>query len=435
MLILSKILLGALCGVFVATGAFGVTGAESATVAKLLAEKQQKMAKLEQCAKKVKGFKIAGISTLGLTAVGVGGNVMLASKQKDISHQITSTKAQIEKKQEELEKINEKIDVANEQKRIEDEKREAEEQRLNNCPGNLYRSIQSLCPNCVTKDDRESMCEFNTSGDEWAKKSGDKIVFSAEKISGGEGVFTKTCSCSGAKDEAVETQKIDEKQNEDAAKKDDNKKDDAKKDDDKKDEGEEKVSGVIKAECKDSAKHIAEGVYKEKADGDLSCYKSEKDTTVVKCMCEAKECDSEAYEVIGGVCKEKHILGKVGEMCQPANPKAALIYRLGEVKADNEYDVLRNGAFVKAGKNWCNNGEVLCECFATLECIPGYTYDTEKRGCKETVSGLSADMKRNMNNVNNGGTVLTVDYSKPSFGNSSTTFQRNFGTSNSFSLR
>ena len=38
---------------------------------KLVQEKQRKMAELEKCMGSTKGLKIAGISTLGLTAVGV----------------------------------------------------------------------------------------------------------------------------------------------------------------------------------------------------------------------------------------------------------------------------------------------------------------------------------------------------------------------------
>ncbi len=59
-------------------------------IQRLIAEKQQKIAALEKCSKKVKGFKIAGISTIGLTAIGVGGNIALASKREDVSNQLTS---------------------------------------------------------------------------------------------------------------------------------------------------------------------------------------------------------------------------------------------------------------------------------------------------------------------------------------------------------
>lgn len=50
----------------------------------LLREKRQEYDALQQCAAKVNGFKIAGISTLGLTAAGVAGNVALANKRKGV---------------------------------------------------------------------------------------------------------------------------------------------------------------------------------------------------------------------------------------------------------------------------------------------------------------------------------------------------------------
>ena len=60
--------------------AYGVSDAR--TIRSLIEEKNEKLAVLEQCTKKVSGFKAAGISTIGLTAVGIAGNVMLSKKIK-----------------------------------------------------------------------------------------------------------------------------------------------------------------------------------------------------------------------------------------------------------------------------------------------------------------------------------------------------------------
>ncbi len=57
-------------------------------IQRLIAEKQQKIAALEKCSKKVKGFKIAGISTIGLTTVGTIGNIALSNKREDVSNQL-----------------------------------------------------------------------------------------------------------------------------------------------------------------------------------------------------------------------------------------------------------------------------------------------------------------------------------------------------------
>lgn len=69
-----------LCAIF-ATTDFAVAYV-SPRVKALLREKREEYAALEQCAAKVDGFKIAGISTLGLTAAGVAGNVALAKRNK-----------------------------------------------------------------------------------------------------------------------------------------------------------------------------------------------------------------------------------------------------------------------------------------------------------------------------------------------------------------
>ena len=105
-------------------------GAVNPTIKKLLTEKKQKMAQLEQCAQKVKGFKIAGISTLGLTAVGIGGNIALATKNAKLEKTINGTdglNSQIKDEQNKIASLDTKI--AAEEQRVKDEKRKAEEEK------------------------------------------------------------------------------------------------------------------------------------------------------------------------------------------------------------------------------------------------------------------------------------------------------------------
>lgn len=59
-------------------------------IVKLTTEKQQKYAELEKCAGSVKGFKIAGISLIGLTAVGVAYNIHQHSVSKGLDGQIVA---------------------------------------------------------------------------------------------------------------------------------------------------------------------------------------------------------------------------------------------------------------------------------------------------------------------------------------------------------
>lgn len=75
----------------------------------LLDEKQQKIEQLEKCEGKKQGWMIAGISTIGLTAVGVVGNVVLANKSKNIDSAINSEKSLLNDAQQELNEINDKI--------------------------------------------------------------------------------------------------------------------------------------------------------------------------------------------------------------------------------------------------------------------------------------------------------------------------------------
>jgi len=89
-------------------------------IQRLLNEKQEKVSKLEECDGKRKGFMIAGISTIGLTAVGVGINIAQASKSNKLSNQIEEQNRQLEKQQANLADINSQIsEKQNENKRRE----------------------------------------------------------------------------------------------------------------------------------------------------------------------------------------------------------------------------------------------------------------------------------------------------------------------------
>ncbi len=93
------------------TGAtFGISDAQ--LIRQLTAQKREKMYTLEQCAKKVNGFKIAGVSTLGLTAAGVMGNIALANKNKEIDNKIQYAQHELEKQQLRAQTANEKMSKA-----------------------------------------------------------------------------------------------------------------------------------------------------------------------------------------------------------------------------------------------------------------------------------------------------------------------------------
>lgn len=75
----------------------------------LMDEKERKMQELEKCDGKRKAFMIAGISTVGLTAVGVVGNVVLANKNKKLSEEINTKQSTLDSKQGTLNNLNNEI--------------------------------------------------------------------------------------------------------------------------------------------------------------------------------------------------------------------------------------------------------------------------------------------------------------------------------------
>ena len=116
--------------------------AMSAQVRRLLQEKQEKIAKLEECEGKKQGWMIAGISTIGLTAVGVGVNIAQASKNNRLSDEIEMEKSTLEREQNNLNRINSQISELQAKKAEEnkccDMKRrccECEKLRDGDCPG------------------------------------------------------------------------------------------------------------------------------------------------------------------------------------------------------------------------------------------------------------------------------------------------------------
>ena len=62
-------------------------------IAFLTKEKQDKIAKLEECQKSTKGLKIAGITTLGVSAIGIGANIGEAVKLNKLDAEIGTAEA------------------------------------------------------------------------------------------------------------------------------------------------------------------------------------------------------------------------------------------------------------------------------------------------------------------------------------------------------
>ena len=78
-------------------------------IQRLLDQKQEKIKKLEECEGKKQGWMIAGISTIGVTAVGVGLNIAQASKRNRLDDEIDTARHDLEVQERHLGEINSQI--------------------------------------------------------------------------------------------------------------------------------------------------------------------------------------------------------------------------------------------------------------------------------------------------------------------------------------
>lgn len=81
----------------------GLSFGENPRIAELTRSKQEKMERLQKCEGTTKALKIAGLSTIGLTAVGVVGNVVESQKIKEYQGQSNALDTQIAQTKKEIE--------------------------------------------------------------------------------------------------------------------------------------------------------------------------------------------------------------------------------------------------------------------------------------------------------------------------------------------
>lgn len=77
----------------------GMCPAVNTRISDLTTEKLEKMKRLEKCQGTTKGLKIAGLSTLGVTAVGVAGNIAEAVVLNDYKDKVKKEKTELSKQQ------------------------------------------------------------------------------------------------------------------------------------------------------------------------------------------------------------------------------------------------------------------------------------------------------------------------------------------------
>ena len=130
----------------------------------LVREKQRKMEELEKCMGSTKGLKIAGLSTLGLTAVGVAGNVVEAKKIDEYESGIKSKEKELEKldkdiaeKQAEIKKAEEaEAAAAAAQKKAEEEAIEAYKTTCSTTGGTINENGICICSDQKPSNDNGS---------------------------------------------------------------------------------------------------------------------------------------------------------------------------------------------------------------------------------------------------------------------------------------
>ena len=154
--------------------------AMSANIRRLLQEKQEKIEQLEKCEGKKQGWMIAGISTIGLTAVGVGVNIAQASKSNRLSDEIEMEKTTLQRQQDELDRIQNDIATKQAEKAEEERKRAEEEERRRNATNGNDGGIETSAVDGVIgegcNDDKGTWLTAETGNDKKCSKSAGEIV-------------------------------------------------------------------------------------------------------------------------------------------------------------------------------------------------------------------------------------------------------------------
>lgn len=148
----------------------------SARFTQLAREKERKMAELEKCMGSTKGLKIAGISTLGLSAVGVAANVVEAKKIKDYDSSIESTTQQIEKTKTEINKKTDEIQKKSPAGQTSDESTDNYDENIVGVAFLHNGTCRVYTENHNWNDVDETQCSKNLSKGSWLVKKDGKSI-------------------------------------------------------------------------------------------------------------------------------------------------------------------------------------------------------------------------------------------------------------------
>ena len=164
-------------------------------IASLTKEKLDKIAKLEECQKSTKGLKIAGITTLGVSAIGIGANIGEAVKLNKLEAQIGT--AETNKSD-----LDRQISAAKEEKAKKEKAAEEEQERqaANNTCGNTTsctgapnaESLNATDVVCINGVNKAKECKENFTGTQKSCKSNGNTVIYYENCSANAST-DKTC--------------------------------------------------------------------------------------------------------------------------------------------------------------------------------------------------------------------------------------------------
>ncbi len=135
-------------------------GADS-QIEELIRQKQGKIERLEKCQGATKGLKIAGISTLGLTAVGVGANIAEATKIKANETTITQNESKITSMNKEIAEARCQAELMSKDKLVVETKFENDKCIATKCKANAKLKDNNSgcqCEDGYKPDDKNEKC-------------------------------------------------------------------------------------------------------------------------------------------------------------------------------------------------------------------------------------------------------------------------------------
>ena len=153
----------------------GMVLGASARYTQLVREKQHKMEQLEKCMGTSKGLKIAGVSTLGLTAVGVVANVAEAktikTNEKTIEKKDKAIEEAMAANKEKADKLQQKTELAECKKELRDNNiTDVEKDADGKCKILTCKDGYALSENTCKKDSSEQETDINAGFKNLCKK-------------------------------------------------------------------------------------------------------------------------------------------------------------------------------------------------------------------------------------------------------------------------